>query len=164
MDKHETTAKYNIAETCAASISLDDLQELSEDKTIKPLALSSRKLTYGTIRGNHDLRTNLANLYSSRATTRFNADNILITPGAIAANLIAFYGLIRKGDHIVCQYPTYQQLYEVPASLGAEVSLWKACEDKQWRLDLDEFKALLRPNTKLIVIKYAFLRVKTHPT
>ena len=164
MDKHEATAKYNIAETCAASISLDDLEELSEDKSIRPLAISSRKLTYGAIRGSHDLRTNLANLYSSRASTRFSADNILITPGAIAANSTVFYGLISKGDHVICQYPTYQQLYEVPARLGAEVSLWKANEGKQWRLDLDDLIALLMPNTKLIIIKYAFSLLKISPT
>ena len=156
MDDYETTAKYNIAETCVASISLDDLQDLSEDKSSSPLHLNSRKLTYGAIRGSPELRTNLANLYSSKATTRFTADNILITPGAIAANFIVLYGLIGKGDHVICHYPTYQQLYEVPSRLGAEVSLWRAHEDKQWQLDIKELESLVRPNTKMIIIKYRY--------
>ena len=153
MDDNETKAKYNIAETCAASISLDDLQQLSENKAPSSLVSSSHKLTYGVIRDSQALRTNLTNLYSSRANTRFTFDNVLITPGAIAANLVVFYALVGKSDHVVCQYPTYQQLYEVPASLGAEVSLWKSNEKKGWSLDLEELKGLLRPNTKLIVIK-----------
>ena len=32
MDDYETTAKYNIAETCAASISINELAALSENK------------------------------------------------------------------------------------------------------------------------------------
>ena len=80
MDTHETHAKYNIAETCVASISLEDLRSLSENKTGE-ICSSSTKLTYGTIRGSEKLRTNLANLYSARKP--FQAENILITPGAV---------------------------------------------------------------------------------
>ena len=149
MDTHETHAKYNIAETCAASISLDDLRGLSEDKSIE-IWSSSTKLTYGTIRGSEKLRTNLANRYSAKKP--FQADNILITPGAIAANMTVFYGLIGKGDHVICHYPTYQQLYEVPKRLGAEVDYWKAEESKNWQLDIGELKSLIRPNTRMIII------------
>ena len=120
MDKYETQAEYNMAETCAASISLNDLQDLSDSK-LSPQALSGRKLTYGSIRGSDALRTNLAKLYSARATTTFSSKNIMITPGAIAANFNVLYALIGKGDHVICHYPTYQQLYEVPASLGEYV-------------------------------------------
>lgn len=91
MDKHETTAKYNIAETCAASISVDDLVTLSENKakTTENLSLTSRKLTYGEIRGSDALRTNLAGLYSARAagTTK---DDILITPRRYCCQSLGF--------------------------------------------------------------------------
>ena len=153
MDKHEINAKYNLAESCVASISLDDLQALSDDKASSPLRTSSKKLTYGAIRGSHELRTNLAHLYSPPATTKFSGENILITPGAIAANLVVLYALVGRGDHVICHYPTYQQLYEVPASLGADVSLWKTSQEKQWILDMDELRVLLQPNTRMIIIK-----------
>ncbi len=152
MDTYETTAKLNIAETCAASISLEKLKELSEDKSTE-IWDHSTVLTYGPIRGSEKLRSNLANLYSSKAPSPLYPEHVLITPGAIAANLTVFYGLIGKGDHVVCHYPTYQQLYEVPASLGAEVSLWRAREDNKWQLDVEELKGLIRPNTKMIIIK-----------
>lgn len=149
MNTHEIHAEYNIAETCVASISLDDLRGLSEDISSE-IWSSSTKLTYGTIRGSEKLRTNLANRYSAKRP--FQADNILITPGAIAANLIVFYGLIGKGDHVICHYPTYQQLYEVPRRLGADVDIWRAEESKNWQLDIEELKILIRPNTRMIVI------------
>lgn len=152
MDKHETQAKYNLAETCVASISIGELQELSEDPSAQ-LIDPSKKLGYGSIRGSEELRSNLARLYSARSTSTLSAENILITSGAIAANMDVFIALLRKGDHVVCHYPTYQQLYEVPASLGAEVSLWKAREENRWELDVEELRGLIKSNTKLIIIK-----------
>ncbi|MCJ1276353.1 hypothetical protein MMC21_004158 [Puttea exsequens] len=149
MDKYEVNAKYNVAETCAASISLDDLKGFSEDKS-EQLWSASNKLTYGEIRGSERLRRNLAELYSAKKP--MSADGILITPGAIAANLIAFYGLVGRGDHVICHYPTYQQLYELPRSLGAELDFWRAREDKEWQLDIEELKGLVKPNTRIIII------------
>jgi len=96
------------------------------------------------------LRKNLAQLYSTKKP--MSAENVLITPGAIAANMTAFYGLIGKGDHVICHYPTYQQLYEIPKSLGADVDFWRAREKKKWQLDIEELKGLIRPNTKIIII------------
>lgn len=151
MDKYETLAKYNIAETCCASISINDLKELSDDKTSDPLSLST-KLTYGAIRGSKQLRELLANLHSDE--TPLSPDNVLITAGAIQANFLLLYTLVGPGDHVICHYPTYQQLYSVPASVGAEVSLWKAKEENGWDVDIEELKALIRPNTKLIILKY----------
>jgi aspartate/methionine/tyrosine aminotransferase len=163
MDKYETTAKYNVAETCSASVSVKDLQALSEDPESHPLEhIFDTKLTYGAIRGSERLRTTLANLYSVRTPTPLPPDNILVTPGAILANFLLLYTLVGPGDHVICHYPTYQQLYSVPASLGADVSLWKSKEADGWKLDLDELKELIRPNTKLIIIKYcpnSFLQI-----
>lgn len=153
MDKYETTAKYNIAETCSASISIDDLREISDDKSTNPLALSTKKLTYGPIRGSDELRQNLANLYSVKTPSPLPRDHILITAGAIQANFLLLYTLVGPGDHVICHYPTYQQLYAVPESLGAEVSLWKSKEADGWKLDVKELEALIKPNTKLIILK-----------
>lgn len=153
MDDYETSAKYNIAETCCAPVSVDDLCELSNDKSKNPLGVVSRKLTYGSIRGSEQLRDTLANLYSAKTTSPLPRDNILITAGAIAANYLLLYTLIGPEDHVICHYPTYQQLYSVPASLGAKVSLWKSSEANEWKLDLNELRALIQPNTKLIILK-----------
>lgn len=152
MDEYETSAKYQLAETCSASISVDELKGLSADKSNDPLKLSKR-LDYGSIRGSEKLRTNLANLYSAKTPTRLPAENVLITPGAIMANFLLLYSLVGPGDHVICVYPTYQQLYSVPASFGAEVSLWRSKEQDKWNLDLEELKSLIKSNTKLIILK-----------
>lgn len=152
MDEYETKAKYNIAETCCASISVNELRQLSDKKDAEVVDLSV-PLTYGEITGSSALRANLARLYSTKVGTPLQPDNVLIQPGAISANFLVFYSLVGPGDHVICHYPTYQQLYSVPASLGAEVDLWKATPEREWQLDIEELKALIKPNTKLIVIK-----------
>jgi aspartate/methionine/tyrosine aminotransferase len=73
-------------------------------------------------------------------------------PGAIAANFLTLYTLLGPGDHVVCVYPTYQQLYSVPESLGAEVSLWKLKKEKKYVPDLADLDALIKENTKMIII------------
>jgi len=153
MDKYEVTeGVINIAETCVASISIDELVTLCEDPNIPHPLNTSTKLTYGAIRGSTALRTRLANLYSSRVATPLSLDNLLITPGAIAANFLTLYALIGPGDHVVCMHPTYQQLYDVPKSLGAEVSLWKLRKGKKYVPDLEDLKKLVKDNTKMIII------------
>ncbi|KAF2089159.1 putative aminotransferase [Saccharata proteae CBS 121410] len=153
MDDHENDAKYNIAETCCASISINDLCALAENQSssTSPLDLD-RKLTYGPIRGSDALRDNLSRLYSSKAPSRLPNDQILITPGAIAANHLVFSSLIDQDDHVIVHHPTYQQLYAVPAALGASISLWEAQASENWIPSISTLKALIQPTTKLIVI------------
>jgi aspartate/methionine/tyrosine aminotransferase len=151
MDAHENHCKYNIAETCCASISVDQLRELSETKDQEVIS-TSKALTYGAIRGSDELRNNLARLYSAKVASPLSPDNILTTPGAIQANYLTTYALVGPGDHVICHYPTYQSLYEVPKQLGAEVDLWKAAPENEWVPTIEDLKALIKPNTKLIII------------
>lgn len=163
MDDYETTATYNLAETCCASISLSGLQNLSEQQPnsekpdpVAPFFSASTKLTYGSIRGSEALRGHLSRLYSVKTPTVLPPDNVLITSGAIQGNFLLHYALVQPGDHVIVHYPTYQQLYSVSESISAEVSLWKAKESESdengWALDTEELKGLIRPNTRMIVL------------
>ncbi|KAK3396330.1 pyridoxal phosphate-dependent transferase [Sordaria brevicollis] len=162
MDRYETTpGVLNVAETCCASISITDLISLNtspDSSSQHPLQLS-KKLTYGDILGSETLRSRVAsllnrdlNLYSSEEQEPLTAENIIITQGAIAANFLVFYTLVEPGDHVISVYPTYQQLYSVPESLGAEVSLWKLKAENGYVPDVEELKGLVKENTKLLVL------------
>ena len=59
----------------------------------------------------------------ARAYEQAGADDVLITNGAIGANFLVEYTLVEPGDRVVCVQPTYQQVYSVPASFGADVRL-----------------------------------------
>lgn len=154
MDKYETTpGVLNIAETCAASISIDDLTALSVDDKAGPSPLRfAIKLTYGAIRGSDTLRKRVATLYERSAPEPLPLDNIIITQGAIVANFLTLYTLLGPGDHAICVYPTYQQLYGIPQSLGAEVSLWKLKRDNGYVPDVSELDLLVKDNTKMIIL------------
>lgn len=106
-------------------------------------------LSYGTIRGSSELRSAIASTIASDLT----ADDVLVTSGAISANFLILDTLLSPGDHVICQYPTYGQLFEVPRRAGAEVSLWRLQHsDKGWHLDIDDLQAMVKPETKLIIL------------
>lgn len=154
MDEYELKAKYNIAETCVASISVEELIAASDDKatSVSSILDPTTILNYGEVRGSTPLRQNLSRLYSSKVGTPLSYENVLITPGAIAANHLIFYALLGQGDHVICHYPTYQQLYAVPESLGAEVSLWKSDPLNKWLPSFEDLESLVKDNTKMIIL------------
>ncbi|KAK3374226.1 pyridoxal phosphate-dependent transferase [Lasiosphaeria ovina] len=110
-------------------------------------------LTYGDARGSQKLRARIAELHSSPAVT-LTADNVVTTPGSIMANYLALASLTGPGDHAICMYPTFAQLWAIPRFQGAEVSMWKLkVEDgSAWRLSLDELKGMIKENTKVIIL------------
>ena len=149
MDKYENTpGVLNLAETCASSISIDELTKLSTDDKAQPPFDPTDKLTYGAIRGSQELREHIASLCSKEGGEQLPADNVLITQGAINANFLALYTLVGPSDHVICVYPTYQQLYDVPPSLGAETSLWRLMEENRYEPDLKDLESLVSVNTK----------------
>lgn len=153
MDRLETTpGALNIAETCCESLSIKDLAQLAgHDPSNIPIDLTSRRLTYGAILGSQALRTSISNLYNSGSSNnQLPIDNVVVTPGAIMANFLLFYSLVGPGDHVICGYPTYQQLYEVPKSLGADVTLWKLKEESSWLPDVGELESMVKSNTKVL--------------
>jgi len=81
------------------------------------------------------------------------ADNVVITPGSIMANFLSLTTICGPGDHVVCQYPTFSQLFVIPRFHGADVSLWRMRAEDDWMPRLEELETLLQPNTKLIIIK-----------
>ncbi|EQL35005.1 hypothetical protein BDFG_03226 [Blastomyces dermatitidis ATCC 26199] len=153
-------AKHNITSSCALPIPFRELKLLSDNPSastndengIISADLLSRNMDYGPPCGTEKLRNRLAGLYSVKLSTTLSAENVLITPGASLANFLIFYGLCSRGDHVICHYPTYQQLYTQPAALGAEVSLWRTKGEDNWRLDIDALKGMIKENTKFIVI------------
>ncbi len=153
MDRYQPGSKYDLAETCAASISVDDLVALSSDKTAAGPLSPSTKLTYGAIRGSKGLRENLARIYSEDGGKQLKEEHFLICPGAIQANFLVLYSLLGPGDHAICVYPTYQQLYSMPESVGAYVSLWRLRGDDAFVPDVSELEGLMKPETKMIIIK-----------
>ena len=115
MNAYETGAKYNIAETCVDSVSLDELFALTgTDKESFLADFCQRRLTYGHIEGNPDFLNGVCGLYKT-----IRPENVVTTHGASGANHHVFYSLVNPGDRVISIMPTYQQLYSIPESYGA---------------------------------------------
>jgi len=147
MSAHELSARWNIAETCVDSLTLEEVLELGGDPERLLSGLRSLKLTYGAIPGSGRLRELIADLYDG-----VDPGAVLVTNGAIGANFLAEYTLVEPGDRVVCVEPTYQQLYSVPASFGAEVRLLRLRPENGFLPDVDELRELAGDSARLIVI------------
>lgn len=148
MNAWEVGARYNIAETCVDSISMNELFELTgEDKTEFLSRLCNRRLSYGDIEGLPEFRKGICGLYRTLSN-----ENIVPTHGASGANHHVFYSLISPGDRVVSIMPTYQQLYSIPESYGADVRILQLSKENDYLPDLNELRRLVTPETKMICI------------
>ena len=148
MNAHETTATWNIAETCVDSLRLDELLALSGDADGVLRRLRETRLGYGDITGSPRLRAAIAALYGERITP----DHVLTANGAIGANFLALYALVEPGTTVVSVQPTYQQLFSVPESLGAQVRVLRLRAEDGYLPDPEELGALTDERTRLIIL------------
>ena len=139
---YEWKAKYDLADTCVESLSVNELLKLTGSDFNQ---IFSRKLNYGDIHGSERLKNAICSLYNNQ-----KPENITITLGAVGANHLVYMSLIEKGDKVVSIIPTYQQHYSIPAAFGADVNLYYLEEDNAWLPDLDKLEKLVGHDTKLI--------------
>ena len=148
MNAYETGARCNIAETCVDSISVDELFQLcGEDSTAFWKQFSARRLTYGDIEGAPAFREGICRLYKT-----LKPEEVVTTHGAAGANHHVFYSLVEPGDRVISIMPTYQQLYSIPESYGAEVRLLNLTPENGYLPALEQLKELAVPGPKLICI------------
>ena len=94
MNAYEDGARYNIAETCVDSVSLDELFALcSEDRQAFLERFCARRLTYGDIVGSEALREGVCGLYQS-----LTPSEVVPTHGAAGANYHVFCSLVSPGS------------------------------------------------------------------
>lgn len=148
MNEYEKYCRYDLGNTTVQTLSLDELFELTgEDKTEFLNNLCSKKLGYGWIKGNTDLKQGISKLYET-----INETDIIPTIGAAGANHLVFYSLVEPGDRVISVIPTYQQLYSIPKSFGADIQYLHLKHENDFLPDLDKLKSLVTPNTKIICI------------
>lgn len=148
MNAWETGARYNIAETCVDSVSVDELFALTgEDKDAFLSAFCARRLTYGDIEGAPAFKEGVCKLYRT-----IRPEHIVPTHGATGANHHIFYSLLSPGDQVVSIMPTYQQLYSIPESYQADVKLLRLRQENRYLPDLDKLRSLVTPATKMICL------------
>ncbi|WFR71047.1 aminotransferase class I/II-fold pyridoxal phosphate-dependent enzyme [Prescottella defluvii] len=138
----EFTAQHHMAASDAQSMTLGELLALADDQD--RAAFENLSLGYTETFGDPALREVIAGTYE-----RVDAADVICFAGAEEAIYLAMNVLLDAGDHAVVVTPNYQSAETVPLAL-CEVTGVALDPDHDWALDLDEVKAAIRPNTRVI--------------
>ena len=148
----EFRAPYLLCSSDIQGWKMRDLLALADAETLE--LWENLALGYTETLGLPLLRAEIARLYAQASL-----EDILCFAGAEEAVYIAARVLARPGDHIIVTFPAYQSLYQVARAIGAEVSLlWLRPQPSEagieWKIDLDELRALMRPGTRMLVVNF----------
>lgn len=103
-------------------------------------------LNYSQDRGDEELRRRIADLYGA------GPENIIVTHGSQEA-LYLFYGChIGPDDHVITFTPGWQQSWEVPEHLGAQVTKIALTQDSGYAVDWDTVSENVQDNTRLMIL------------
>jgi aspartate/methionine/tyrosine aminotransferase len=144
--KYEFSAPYLLSCSDCEALSLQELLETADDDSLA--MWSNLKLGYTESQGHPMLRKEITTLHK----TITSEDALVIVPEE--GILIAMNNILEKGDHVVATFPGYQSLYEIAESLECEVSKWTPKFENGFVFDINDFKNLIKDNTKLIVINF----------
>ena len=142
--KYEFNTKYLLCSSDCEAMTVSDLLAFEPDAVEK---FEKVWLGYTESQGSPALRQAICDLYQT-----IQPENVLVHTGAEEAIFLFMQAVLRPGDHVIVHWPCYQSLTDVARSIGCDVTLWKAHEENNWALDLDELRKAIRSNTKLIVI------------
>ena len=151
LSKWEFRAKHHMTASDFESLSLGALLALGSEADRENL--EKLWLGYTETWGAPDLRAAIANTYETMDT-----ENILCLAGAGEGLYIIAQVLLQSDDHVIVPTPNYQSAETVPLSrcavTGVPLQYNTAENATEWRLDLDDIRAALRPNTKMISLNF----------
>ncbi len=143
----EFVAPYLLCSSDVDGYSMSELLTLADEES--QALWQSLSLGYTESAGHPLLRKEIARLYQNVST-----EQVLTFAGGEEAIFILMNVLLQAGEHAIVVWPGYQSLYAVAESISADVTLLALHADEQWRLDIEELRKAMRPNTKLIVISF----------
>lgn len=138
-DRYQYEIDYDIGESAVKTLSVKDID----------IDLEKVFLRYGYHTGSPALRETIAEQYPG-----LSGDQIIVTTGASEANFVVVSALVKPGDHVIIEHPNYPSLYEVPRSLGCNVSLFTLKFENRFKPDLEELKKMITPETKLVSLTH----------
>ena len=79
-------------------------------------------------------------------------DCLVYTFGTSMANFIALTALVRRGDEVLLERPTYDPLLAILDHLGANVIRFERRADRGFRVGLGELERRITPATRLVIL------------
>jgi aspartate/methionine/tyrosine aminotransferase len=145
--RHEFSSRHLLSASDCESLAMASLIEQA-DAGLRGL-WDRLRLGYTDSQGLHHLRREIGSLH---LTTEPDDVLVLVPEEGI---FVAMNCLLSAGRHVVCTFPAYESLFRVARALGCDVDLWEPEEtDAGWRFRVETLEALLRPDTRLVVVNF----------
>jgi len=142
--RYEFNVDYVLCGSDCESVTIAQLLSLEPDAADR---FHQLWLGYTESQGGHALRQEICKIYRNITT-----EKVLVHTGAEEAIFLFMHAMLASGDHVIVHWPCYQSLMEVARSIGCDVTLWKADEEKGWALDPDDLQQMIKPHTRVIVV------------
>ena len=146
LGKWEFAARYHMTASDMQALTIKELLALASHAD--RAAFETLPLRYIETYGTPPLRAAIAATYQG-----LQPDDVLCFAGAEEGIFCAMHAILTKDDHAVVVTPNYQSTEEIPLSICAVSGVALRAEEN-WRLDLDDVRAALWPNTKLVAINF----------
>lgn len=142
----EFNARFNLAASDAESMAMTELLAMADEQD--RTAWHELRLNYTETFGAPALRQEIARGYE-----HVTPDDVLCFAGAEEGIFCAMSAVLDPDDHAIVVVPNYQSLEELPRSL-CDVTGVALDAAAGWALDVDEIRAAVRPNTRLIAVNF----------
>lgn len=107
---------------------------------------------YTPAAGIPEVRQAIADYVARTRKIAVEPGQVIITPGSKNVMLFAMLALIEPGDEVVYPDPGYPIYESLARFIGATLRPVRLREDADFRFDLDEFRSLLGPRTRLVML------------
>lgn len=132
------------------------MPQTMRDEVIKELQENPNIDKYTSFAGISKLRKLIAQMSSNKLGIPTEEENILITPGSMAALLYSMMGILDEGDEVIVPSPYFVSYAHQISMAGGRVVEVPLIEPKNnndtYRLDLQKIKNSITKKTKAIVI------------
>lgn len=142
--KYEFNTEFLLCSSDCEAMSIADLLAFEPGAAEK---FQKVWLGYTESQGSPALRAEICTLYET-----IESEDILVHTGAGEAIFLFMFAAFQEWDHVIVHSPGYQSLADVARAAGCDVSPWRAREEDNWALDLNELRHLMRSNTRAIII------------
>ena len=143
----EFSARHHMTASDAETMTMAELLALAGPEDME--AWERVSLGYTETWGAPALRETIAATYDT-----LSGADILTFAGAEEGLYCAMLALLAPGDHAIVTVPNYQSMETMPVTIAGNVTGVALRPENRWQLDLDDVRAALRPETKLIAVNF----------
>lgn len=144
--RYEFSAPYLLSSSDCDGVPMREVLAMADEES--GALWQDLRLGYTESMGLPQLREEIAGMYQG-----ISPEDV-ITGAPEELIFVAMNSFLRAGDRVVCTYPGYQSLFEVARAIGCVVDFWQPREQDTWRFDPDDLDALVRPETRLVVVNF----------